>query len=707
MDRFATTGEHLEAELRRLDLLIHREILRLRAVYALSLDEFRGLYISNEQVDRLIRHQSVTETASPSVETLNRQASELRGWIDSRLDSASPWAQLVADFDLDSVDADILLAALAPEMNVKYETLYAYLNNDVTRKWLTVDLAVRLAAPGRRLAQDSPLISAGLLQPFQSSPERSTWMSSGLNIAPAVVSHLLGGPELDPVLAESCSLQKDLPAWKQVPVSSSLRAQLQRAGELLKEDPHPWLVFVGRRGAGKRSAAGAICASLKLPLLTVDLTAASCTHIGPALVLQTRLSRCGLYLLNGETLFDAEGRPLLESRAWLRMLGAVRQPVFLGLPPGCDWRELLQDRPALSFDFTGLDYGNRVRVWKSSLKEQGCSLPEADLVSLANRFILSPGQVEQTVALACSRQAVLGKAGEPLGHETLLEAAREASGQSLGRLAVKLQTGQVWQDLVLPVATLRQAREVASAIRNYRLVYEQWGFAQRNPRGRGLKVLFSGASGTGKTMTAGVIAGELGLDLYKIDLSGVVSKYIGETEKNLERIFRAAENSNAILFFDEADALFGKRSEVKDAHDRYANIEVAYLLQKIEDFEGVVILASNLSQNIDEAFARRMHYVLEFPLPDESHREVLWRGMFPSQAPLGADVDFPFLARQFPLSGGDIRNVSLDSAFMASQDGKVIRMQHLVRAMARQMLKQGRLPAPADFKQYYAQIAQD
>ena len=207
-------------------------------------------------------------------------------------------------------------------------------------------------------------------------------------------------------------------------------------------------------------------------------------------------------------------------------------------------------------------------------------------------------------------------------------------------------------------------------------------------------------------MTAGVIARELGLDLYKIDLSAVVSKYIGETEKNLDRIFRAADCSNAILFFDEADALFGKRSETKDAHDRYANIEVAYLLQKVEDYEGVVILASNLSKNIDEAFSRRMHYVVEFPLPDESHRERLWRGMFPPEVPLGKDIDFQFLAQQFSLAGGDIRNVALDAAFLAAQDGRVITMKQLVKAMARQMTKQGKIASPIDFKQYHELISQ-
>jgi SpoVK/Ycf46/Vps4 family AAA+-type ATPase len=289
----------------------------------------------------------------------------------------------------------------------------------------------------------------------------------------------------------------------------------------------------------------------------------------------------------------------------------------------------------------------------------------------------------------------------------LFEAARAQSDQWLGSLAVKVRTVHTWSDLVLPRDTLQRVKEVAAAIRFRHLVYSGWGFAEKIASGKGIKVLFAGASGTGKTMTAGVIARDLGLDLYKIDLSGVVSKYIGETEKNLHKIFQAADASNAMLFFDEADALFGKRSEIKDAHDRYANIEVAYLLQKIEEYEGVVVLASNLSKNIDDAFSRRMHYVIEFTLPGQQHREQLWRGMFPAQAPVADDVDFEFLAAQFPIAGGDIRNVVLDAAFLAAQDGQTVTMKQLIKAMARQMIKQGRIPSPTDFKQYHNLIAED
>jgi SpoVK/Ycf46/Vps4 family AAA+-type ATPase len=243
--------------------------------------------------------------------------------------------------------------------------------------------------------------------------------------------------------------------------------------------------------------------------------------------------------------------------------------------------------------------------------------------------------------------------------------------------------------------------DVLRAIELRPRVLDEWGFAQRMSGARGVKVMFAGASGTGKTMAAAILAKSLQLDLHRIELAAVVSKYIGETEKNLDRAFDAARRANAMLFIDEADALFGKRSEVKDAHDRYANVEISYLLQKMEDHDGVVILATNLPTNIDEAFSRRMHYVVEFPLPDIASRERLWHGMFPASAPLGADVDFAFLGRQFPLAGGDIRNIVLDAAYRAAQTDQPIGMREILQAVARQYTKRGKLPSASEFREYF------
>jgi len=222
--------------------------------------------------------------------------------------------------------------------------------------------------------------------------------------------------------------------------------------------------------------------------------------------------------------------------------------------------------------------------------------------------------------------------------------------------------------------------------------------------GKGLNVIFAGPSGTGKTMSAGIIAGELRMDLYKIDLSTVVSKYIGETEKNLERIFTEAGESNAILFFDEADSLFGKRSEVKDAHDRYANIETGYLLQKMEEYDGIVVLATNLRKNLDEAFIRRMHFIIEFPFPEEEDRYEIWRRVFPKAVPLGEDVDLRFMARQFKMSGGNIKNIALAAAFLAAgdeQENPTIGMNQLIRATRREYQKLGKLCTESDFGPYF------
>jgi SpoVK/Ycf46/Vps4 family AAA+-type ATPase len=214
---------------------------------------------------------------------------------------------------------------------------------------------------------------------------------------------------------------------------------------------------------------------------------------------------------------------------------------------------------------------------------------------------------------------------------------------------------------------------------------------------QGLKVLFAGESGTGKTMAAQVIATDLGLDVFRVDLATVVSKYIGETERNLDRIFGAAEGSNAILFFDEADALFGKRSEVKDAHDRYANIEVSYLLQRMESYPGAVVLATNYRRNIDEAFMRRLDFAIDFPFPEPADRARIWKRLLPDSAPVGPDVDVEALARRFELSGGSIRNCSVSAAFTAADDGGRIDMRHLVGAVAAEYRKIGRLTLDADF----------
>ncbi len=367
------------------------------------------------------------------------------------------------------------------------------------------------------------------------------------------------------------------------------------------------------------------------------------------------------------------------------------------------------------------DFSLRLRIWKQAIGNlqgsgsgQGsggsagkADISDEDITLLANQFVLSSRRIQDAVREAGDRAALRPAEQAVLSKEDLFSAARSQSNQGLRQLAQK--------DIILPGRAMQQLHEVCAAVKYRHIVFLQWDFERKLALGKGVNILFSGPSGTGKTMAASIVANALERDLYKIDLSNVVSKYIGETEKNLSRIFHEAQASNAILFFDEADALFGKRSEVKDAHDRYANIEVAYLLQKMEEYTGIVILATNLSKNLDDAFARRMQYTVEFPFPDADSRERIWRGMFPDKAPLSQDIDFGFLARQFELAGGNIRNIALAAALMAAEEGSkegkdskdiAIRMEHLIIATARELQKLGKMPSQSNFRNYYEVIRQ-
>jgi SpoVK/Ycf46/Vps4 family AAA+-type ATPase len=273
---------------------------------------------------------------------------------------------------------------------------------------------------------------------------------------------------------------------------------------------------------------------------------------------------------------------------------------------------------------------------------------------------------------------------EELG-DSLWQACRSHAHPRLGDLAQHLQPVATWEDLVLPKPQIETLKDVSTHVRQRMKVYETWGFAAKSSRGLGISALFAGVSGTGKTMAAEVLANELKLDLYRIDLSQVVSKYIGETEKNLRRVFDAAEEGGAILLFDEADALFGKRSEVKDSHDRYANVEVSYLLQRMESYRGLAILTTNMKEALDPAFLRRIRFVVQFPFPDVEGRAEIWKRVFPAQTPTEG-LDAMQLAR-LNVAGGNIRNIALNAAFLAAEANQPVRMSHLRRAASTEYTK--------------------
>jgi len=702
-------SSHLRLQLARLDLLIHREILRLRAMDQLSADDMRGLYISDAQVDALVNETGAKVDGRIDVAELTTHAERLAQAAREPTMDDLPWRRLARRFELSPAEQDLLLIGVALDVDSKYETLYAYLNDHITRRWPTIGLALSVVAPTRAarlscrplLLPEGRLFKHGLLRPLPAPADRASWLATGFRASTTVTRFVLGEPLGAP---EGTALISAAPAAERERVPVALGEELARmGGDLDHRRTQPLLVLQGHSGAGRTAAARVLADAARSTLLRIDGRALPAKDtsalLAEELTLYARLTPTVLLVAHADGLLDGDGRVAQDAKPIVDAITLFPGPVCISVDPSSSWRELVLARPHIVVPIPNPSVEERSRQWREALRRAALEVPASAVDAVADRFAFTPRQIRAATDTLALRH------GTPvsLDEGALFAAARAQCTHRMGELAIGVETAHGWADLVLPSATLRRLREIVGAVAHRRLVYGGWGFGRGG--GQGFKILFAGPSGTGKTMSAGVMARELGLDLYRIDLSAVVSKFIGETEKNLARIFRAAASSNAVLFFDEADALFGTRSEVKDAHDRYANIEVAYLLQRIEDYDGLVILATNLGRNIDQAFSRRLHEVVEFPMPDELQRERLWRVMLGPQVPVAPDVDPRFLSKQFPLAGGDIRSVALEAAFLAAQDGGVITMEKLMRAMAHQMVKQGRIPSATDFKHYHALIA--
>jgi AAA+ superfamily predicted ATPase len=707
IDRFQRDGDadtQLGTLFGWLDRLLGWQIAVTRQSYgALADDEYRGLYVSDDEADLL--SGGIPGLSDDLVQ--QRQALELeRAAIAERFNAlaSSSFARVSSLFDLTRFEQDILLLALAPELDLRYERLFAYIQDDVTRKRPTVDLALRLLMPPARkrrayrvaFAAEAPLLRHRLIEIYEDGQRHAPLLSRVIKVDDRIAGELIGQRTLDPLIAPYAFVSRPLRHFDDLVLPPALVGQLRH---VVAEDDSFILALQGGYGSGRRAIAEALCAELDVPLLTVDLDRLRESELlpeeGTRRITREALLQDAAILWQGMARLLDDQEPSSWRPAALAAMDAFPGRSFLPLEQSWEARGALQRARYLRVTLPSPTYSERERLWQ--LRLNGDSPGEETLQALASTFRLSGGQIRDAVAMARSLKSWSGEALQP---QHLYAACRSQSSGKLDSLAHKIKATYNWDDIVLPADHIGQLREISAQVRHRRTVLESWGFDRHLAMGKGLNVLFSGQSGTGKTMAAEIIATDLGLELYKGDLSTLVSKYIGETEKNLDRIFTAAREANAILFFDEADSIFGKRSEVKDAHDRYANIEVGYLLQKMEEYDGVVILATNLRKNIDDAFVRRLHMTIDFPFPEEEDRLRIWRKVFPPEAPLGESVDLTFLAQQFKVAGGNIRNIALLSAFLAAEDGKTIEMIHLVRALKREYQKLGKLVTQTDFGDY-------
>lgn len=710
------TLQHLLAEIARIDLLVRHEVWRWQAAGQDPNDDFRGLRLSDDEAAAIAERPfgtswgqtvSLDSAEEHSFAQALSQAEQAVQHIRQTAPTPSRLDQLAAAFDLDPFDLDVLLIALAPTLDTRYERLFGYLQDDITRKRPTINLTLDLligSGPQRlahlaHFSEAAPLFKYHLLErAAETTANKPTLLSHFLVPDETIVAWLLGhyAPRSD-LGAHVRLLTPHLNVTDNLLAAENF-SELERG---LQNETQAWplVAFYGVDLTSQTAAARQVAGRLNRDLLQVNLSGIVTPETPPAqaVALALRDARLigALPCLLGWDACLSDGAPPADVLAAL-----CDYPDLVIVAGRSTWqaRGISRNRPLLWLEFPVPSYGQRRNLWTHFVAPD--SIDDPTFTGLAGQFFLTAEQIRDAVASARDAAASRTPAGPgpaaTLTPEDLFAAARAHSNPNLAGLARKITPRYKWSDIILPDDQITILHEVVSTVRGRPKVLEDWGVGDKLSASAGITILFAGQPGTGKTMAAEVIAAELGLDLYKIDLSTIVSKYIGETEKNLERIFNEAQTSNAILFFDEADAIFGKRSEVKDAHDRYANIEVSYLLQRMEQYDGVTVLATNLRANLDDAFTRRLHFALDFPFPDETYRLRIWQTLFPPTIPISADLDLPIMARRFKLAGGSIRNIIVSAAYLAAADGGAVTMTHLLHGARREMQKMGRLVKEKD-----------
>lgn len=707
-EAYEDNSEYLLEELERIEMLVRYELNRWRAGHEVDAD-LLGTYIADEEIDFMLVAPLYGGNAGSESPTKCSKLSGLEEMIERRKSAAVDsgvdlrLCRLARLFEIDKFGIDVLLVCMAPELDLRFEKIYAYLQDDVTKKRPRVELVTRLLGiPWDKALEvryyfslNSPLIKYRLIHLMDTCPEGDIpLLSRPIKVDEKIIRFLLGDDEVETTIANFSSVVKPRISLDELVMEETDKAKLVNLTSL-KYSTSIMVNFYGPKGNGKKMAAEAICNKLGVSMLTVDLKA----------LVSTGTPWENLVLVIREAMLQDAGlcveMPDLTLEDDISIYSMIE---YLDKFPG--WIFVVGEEPLKKLEikkhtYIGLNFKlpsleHRKILWSRLLGDEKIS--ESDITALAGKFKLSGGKTKAAIDYAYGLSLLDGNS--KITVENLYWGCKAQSSGSLSIYAKKISPRYQWVDIILPEDTKEQLREIVGQIKYKELVYSNWGFGNKFSMGKGLNILFSGPSGTGKTMAVEVIASETGLDIYKIDLSCVVSKYIGETEKNLRNIFKEAETCNAILFFDEADAIFGKRSEIKDSHDRYANAEVNYLLQRVEEYEGIVILASNFKKNIDEAFMRRINYALEFPAPDEECRKIIWENSFPKETPLGENIDYEFLGK-FKITGGNIKNIVVSAAFLAASDDGGVQMRHLVRAAKREFQKMGKLCTQSEFGKYY------
>jgi hypothetical protein len=716
MTGYPDSAAQLAAELARADLLVRARIEWFR--HNLGADKPVAQWglpsVAEDEVDRYLAEPFDTVGTLPEQarEHLDAAANALADMEEQTADSVVPlrFPVLARRFGLDRAEQDVLLLCLLAYVEPRYRRLFGYLLDDATATAATADLALRIVVP------DLPTTAHGLAIFAASAPllrhrliEREP--SGALHIDARIAGHLLGDDTVDERLGGVLTVPERTGSLDELVMDQDRRSDLRKLARWLGSRPAGAVLLLhGQYGSGRLSTAAALCGDAALPLLRADISAATREPWPKVVDLSYRealLRDAALCWLGAERLIAEE-----DGERWTTLVGAAARfpgQTLVTSTTAWDPGGAVTAGQFVCVDLPSPNFARRRSLWLALLPpdlafEQPRPRREQLAELLANTFQLTGGQIVDAISSGIGVARLRDPAAPLLRPADLFEGCRRQSGRRLVAFArrVEPRTELGFDDLVLPDPNRRQLEELRARIGLRGQVYTELGFDRRLSLGRGVVAMFTGGSGTGKTMAAELLAREQGADLYKVDLSAVASKYVGETEKNLDHVFADAEQSNAMLFFDEADALFAKRGEVREARDRWANVEMAFLLQRVEEFRGVVVLASNLRQNIDAAFLRRLHAIVDFPAPDAAARLRIWHGMFPEGLRHPDDDQLAELAARFPLSGGSIKNIVLDAAFRAMRADPTtaaVSVRDLVVSAGREYQKLGLPVVPGEFGQ--------
>lgn len=781
MSYYTSAVDHLKDELYLLDLRLEIALILFnRTIKSNTQKDLAGLVITEQEIEEILKKNKLSlddgksSNAHLIAEINNREffkpdrdhdweiqikqmlleVNNLEERISNRKNQSIlkniflPLEIFSKSVSLSHTEYNLLLLCLAPEIDIKYEKLFGYLQDDVTKKSPTIELLLRVLLLNfkERIEVHGSILNSELLnngvvfcpntsQPLLSRPLKMSDLALRYFLQPNHNSDkkdIVQSDNFQKYSSQNHNEFDDDCRTEYVNVKSRedfkffllsyIDSAILDKRAISTDYLLPIINICGRNDSGRKSLIKSILKQAKRPspLLVIDFNVLSdlpyaIEEVFNRIQTEACLAQACVFLDNFDQLFleDVQSKNLQIMKKILGSIKKILKKYIIFISTDNSFRnnylhQYLESNftQLLTVEIPELTYLDRIGLWNYFLQKNSYAIPDQQdvIFDISVKFDFTIGQIKNTLNMLVNKK--LQKENLPedgnLSSSILYEVCNEVSSKNLKQYSVQMNNKFTLDDLILPEERKKQLFDIMSYIKHKNEIFYSWGFKHKMGLSDGLNILFTGESGTGKTMTAQILANELNMKIYKIDLALLVSKYIGDTEKNIDRIFREASKNNSLIFFDEADAIFGKRTEIKDSHDRYSNIEVNYLLQKLEEHNEIVVLASNLKHNIDDAFMRRMHFIVEFPFPTELERSRIWKSIFP-EPDFYLDknsIDLEFFSKQFKTSGAMIKNIALSAAFLAASEKSQISMRHLIRATKRELEKKGKPIIKSDFGKY-------